>query len=47
VFPLFPSDGLRLLLMYVLTFCCKSAGNCNIHNSLNLTHQIKLHHVST
>jgi hypothetical protein len=29
VFPLFPSDGLRLLLTYVLTFCCKSAGNCN------------------
>jgi hypothetical protein len=44
VFPPFPSDCLRLLLTYVRTFCCKSAGNCNTHSSLTLTLKLKLHH---
>jgi hypothetical protein len=42
VFPPFPSDCLRLLLTYVRTFCCKSAGNCNTYNSLNPYPQIKI-----
>lgn len=44
VFPPLPSDCLRLLLTYVRTFCCKSAGNCNIYSSLILTPKLKLHH---